>query len=169
MENMEVLKVYNLVNSKGNELRLELGLGNCTYDEYPKDTKDNGFRWRFFGYNIPMPVRAGYWFNGFSESVMLDWLKGNGWYPRTKVNMRTGRAMVYEQPDVYEASKGNESSYELTELMIGQGERALQFAIKTLADNGDKIKAVMLYRYIHPCPLIDAKHAVDAIQLDKLP
>ena len=25
MENMEVLKVYNLVNSKGNELQLELG------------------------------------------------------------------------------------------------------------------------------------------------
>ena len=167
MENMQVVNVYNLVNSKGNWLQLELGLGDCTNNEYPKDASDNGYRWRFFGSSIPMPVRAGYWFNGFPEGVMLDWLNGNGWYPRTKVNMRTGHAKVYELPDVHDPSKGNENTYKLSDLAIEQGECALKRAIKMMSDDGYKLSAITLYRYVHPCTLPDAKNAIDKIlQLD---
>jgi hypothetical protein len=45
-----------------------------------------------------MPVRAYTWFNGFPENIMLDWLKGNGWAIRSRVEMGTGKATVYELP-----------------------------------------------------------------------
>lgn len=166
-KDIDILFVYNLVDSKGNKLLLRLGRHYNT--ECIPYHGDQGFRWSFVGKKIPMPVRSETWFNGFPEEIMVNWLMDNGWVVQSKVEMGSGKVYIYNMPNEDEPSKGNESSYELTELMISQGERALQFAIKTLADNGDKIKAVMLYRYIHPCPLIDAKHAVDAIQLDKLP
>jgi hypothetical protein len=99
MRKIDVLKVYNLVNSNGAKLRLELGIiTDGLYEEYPIDNADKGFRWCFAGENIPMPVRSGYWFNGFHEKVMLDWLKGNGWYPQSCVIMPVGKAIVYDLP-----------------------------------------------------------------------
>lgn len=141
MENMKVLKCYNLVNDKGNALQLELGIGNQSSDEYPKESSDKGYRWRFWGYIIPMPVRSGYWFNGFTESVMLEWLKGNGWYPRTCVNMRTGRALVYELPSA-EPIKGNEEhrSWDVD---------AFHNVIRELVKSGRRLTAVRVYRYAH--------------------
>lgn len=153
MENMEILKVYNLVNDKGNALQLELGIGDRTPGEYPYEEKDNGHRWRFFGYIIPMPVRSGYWFNGFAENIMLDWLKGNGWYPRTCVNMRTGRALVYELP------KGNENSCEPSD----EDKNAFYNVIRDLAHNGKRITAVRTYRYAHNCTLQEAYKAMKQI------
>lgn len=167
MKDMEVVKVYNLVNSKGNRLQLELGVGNLHDEEYPLDSKDNGYRWRFFGTIIPMPVRSAYWFNGFPENVMLDWLKGNGWFVQTKVNMRTGYAQVYELPKGDDNSKGNE----IPAHVIDGGEAAVKEAIKLLCDNGRPLKAVQLYRYVCKpyCSLKEAKDAVDAIRFDKQP
>ena len=136
MENMETIRCYNLVNDKGNALQLELGLGNQTQNEYPYEEKDNGYRWRFWGCNIPMPVRSGYWFNGFPESIMLDWLKGNGWYVQTRVNMQNGRAKVYELP------KGNEE-------VRSQDVDAFHSVIRELIQSGKRLTAVRVYRYAH--------------------
>ena len=157
MENMEVLKVYNLVNSKGNGLQLELGHGTCTIDEHPKEINDNGYRWRFFGCDIPMPVRAGYWFNGFTESVMLDWLKGNGWYPRTKVNMRTGHAVVFELP------KGNEEDVRILPERNEHEECVFRDTIIDLCRNGKMMRAAALYRYANGGEIREAYHAVKEI------
>lgn len=156
MENMKVLKVYNFVNDKGNTLQLELGVGDRTPGEYPYEDKDNGLRWRFYGSIIPMPVRSGYWFNGFAENIMLDWLKGNGWYPRTCVNMATGRARVYELP------KGNEESEEFP-IHYSVDKNAFNDAICFLYENGKRITAVRAYRYTHGGNLNSAAKAVREI------
>lgn len=158
-ENIDICYVYNLVDSNGTKLQLRLG----RLKERQNHVLDRGFRWSFVGTKIPMPIRAYTWFNGFPENIMLDWLKGNGWALRSRVEMCTGKATVYELP------KGNEDpapAYELSEAAIRSGKCALEDAIKMLCNNGYVLKAVALYRYIHPCTLVDAKHAVDAIRFD---
>ena len=141
---------------------MELGIiTNGLRDEYPIDSNDKGYRWRFIGENIPMPVRSKYWFNGFTENIMLDWLKGNGWYPRVCVYMN-GTAQVYELPKADEPIKANEE-YKLSEAAIRCGEDALHHAVCMLCKAGLKLRAVALYRYIHPSSLVDAKYAVDDI------
>ena len=92
MQNITVLKVYNLLDGKGNRLRLRLGILN------PEDRtckRDAGFRWSFVGPKIPMPVRSETWFNGFPVDTMLLWLREKGWFLRTAVDMFDGRATVY--------------------------------------------------------------------------
>ena len=143
MENVTILKTYNLLNSKGNSLQLSLGV-----QPREKHTRDTGFRWSFTGTEIPMPVRSGTWFNGFPEQTMLDWLKGNGWYPRTCVNMHTGRAVVYELP------KGNEN-YEI--------DAALTCALKLMWEKGHRLRAIRLYRHFNECTMDEAHVAVREI------
>lgn len=99
MRKFRILRVYNLVNANGDKLRLNLGVTDDPLEEYPMSASDKGFRWNFEGHKIPMPVRSGYWFNGFSESVMLDWLKGNGWALHTVVNMMHGEVVVHDLPE----------------------------------------------------------------------
>ena len=160
---IEVLKSYNLVNSKGTKLQLQLGIADGDVpDRYPICNADRGYRWRFIGTEIPMPVRSMYWFNGFAEEIMLEWLKGNGWYPQTCVHMYTGRADVYELPKANEPIKADEE-YKLSEAAIRCGEEALHNAVCMLCKAGLKLRAVALYRYIHPSSLVDAKYAVDDI------
>lgn len=154
MKDIEVLKVYNLVNSKGNRLQLELGIGEHHEDEYPIDNKDNGYRWRFWGMYIPMPVRAGYWFNGFPEAIMLDWLKGNGWYPQTRVNMRTGHAQIYELP------KGNEEDILILPERHEHEECVFCETIRDLVNKGKVMRATALYRYANGGEIRDAHKAV---------
>lgn len=99
MKKTKVIRVYNLVDSKGNKVQLELGTFDPNQnDEYPLSALDKGYRWRFIGKHIPMPVRSMCWFNGFPEPIMLDWLKGNGWFVRTRVDMCSGYAEVFELP-----------------------------------------------------------------------
>ena len=166
MRDVKVLKVYNLVNSKGTKLQLRLGILRSRAGEVCIANTDNGSRWSFVGKEIPMPVRSGYWFNGFADEIMLSWLKGNGWYPRSCVCMDDGRCHVYELPKAEEPSKGNET-YELSLYAINVGERALKHAVNLLCNNGNKVDAVNLYRYVHPTCLLAARDAVDAIRLDK--
>ena len=165
MRDIKVLKVYNLVNSNGTKLQLRLGMLKSRAGEVCISNADKGYRWSFIGEHIPMPVRSYYWFNGFAENIMLDWLKGNGWYPKTCVYMCNGTARVYELPNT-EPSKGNET-YELSLYAINVGERALKHAVNLLCNNGNKVDAVNLYRYVHPTCLLAARDAVDAIRLDK--
>lgn len=157
MREIKTLRVYNLVNAKGNKLRLNFGLINGPIDEYPIDDYDKGYRWSFEGHNIPMPVRSGYWFNGFPESVMLDWLKGNGWALHTVVNMMTGTAKVCELLFVDDApSKGNET-------IPVAVESALIHAVRLLWSNNLKVKAASLYRHIKGGTLYEATEAVREI------
>lgn len=58
---------------------------------------------------------------------------------------------------------GNEE-YKLSDMAVRQGKDALEFAIRNLCEEGCKLKAIDLYRYVHPCTLIEGKTAVDAIQ-----
>ena len=99
MENIIKLKSYNLVNADGWRLQLYLGMDVDVNRTYTKGKLDKGFRWSFVGTKIPVPVRAYTWFNGFPESVMLDWLKENGWALHTVVELPDGKATVYELPN----------------------------------------------------------------------
>lgn len=156
MREIKTLLVYNLVDSKGNKLRLNLGLIKGSIDEYPIDSADKGYRWSFEGHEIPMPIRSGYWFNGFPVSVMLDWLKGNGWALHTVVNMAIGTAQVYELPFSDDSCNGNEE-FSFTV------ESALDHAVRLLWEKGHKLKAASLYRHIKGGTLYEAHEAVKEI------
>ena len=140
MENANIIKVYNLVDSKGNALLLLLGVA-------PSNGK-HALRWSFIGHAIPMPVRSGTWFNGFPADVMLEWLNANGWYVRTEVNMTTGKASVYELPEPA-APKGNE--------------KVFNRVIARMCRNGQKATAALIYQYAHSCSISEAIRAVDDI------
>lgn len=151
MKKIKTIKVYNLVDNKGNKLALELGCFNPDYnEEYPISTLDKGYRWRFIGKHIPMPVRSLYWFNGFPEETMLEWLKGNGWYPHTCVDMGSGYAKVYELP------KGNGEESEDNVI-------AFRNTILDLARSGKSICAVRVYQYAHGGTLGESYKAVREI------
>lgn len=62
-----------------------------------------------------------------------------------------------------EDDKANDE-YKLSNLAVRQGEDSLETAIRILCDQGLKLKAIALYRYVHPCTLSEGKAAVDAIQ-----
>ena len=89
------IRTYNLVNTNGNKLQLQLGLDVEVNANFRKGDPDKGYRWSFIGTSIPMPVRSGTWFNGFPERTMLEWLAKHGWVCSTIVSMNTGKATVY--------------------------------------------------------------------------
>ena len=160
MEKITTLRVYNLVDANKNRLRLKLGRidDHSFYDH--ASYGDKGFRWSFVGTKIPMPVRNGTWFNGFPEHTMLDWLKGNGWYVQTCVDMFTGKANVYELPN------GNDDlCVEITPdpELHARYEPTFRRVIRDLVRNANKIDAVRLYRYVHGGTLGDANIAVTEI------
>lgn len=154
MKNIEVLKVYNLVDSKGNKLRLNLGMAKNPNDASRINDSDLGYRWRFIGKHIPMPVRSGYWFNGFAENIMLDWLKGNDWAVQSKVYMPSGYTEVYELP------KGNEEDICIQPIRHELDEKYFCEIICDLVNNGKTIRAVHLYRYANGGDVLDARKAV---------
>ena len=94
-ENIAIIRTYNLVNTNGNKLQLQLGLDVEVNANFRNGDPDKGYRWSFIGTSIPMPVRSGTWFNGFPERTMLEWLAEHGWVCSTIVNMNTGKATVY--------------------------------------------------------------------------
>jgi hypothetical protein len=159
MRNVTVLKVYNLVNDKGNKLQLRLGELKSRHDDVCISSGDKGIRWSFVGTNIPMPVRSRTWFNGFPAATMLEWLKGNGWYVQTCVNMCDGKATVYALPGDNDASKGNETCAAPSE----EDERVFRDTIYSLVKNGKRISAVRLYRYANCCSMQEAYYAVREI------
>lgn len=162
-EPMDILKVYNLVDTNGNWLQLKLG----RIKDYAvtRANPDKGFRWSFDGTKIPMPVRVRTWFNGFPEETMLDWLKANGWYPRTCVIPYSGYAAIYDLPDNFdeaEPEKANEE-YVLNDYEVELGETALEYAVRHLYQIGKGYYAIDLYRYVHPCSVGAASEAVASI------
>lgn len=161
MSKVKTVRVFNLVDSKGNKLLLELGITDVMREDKPWSSADQGWRWRFIGRNIPMPVRSMYWFNGFPEPIMIDWLKGNGWYVHTRVNMFNGYTEVYELP------KGNESLVDidngLSKTINELGKEAFHYALKKLWTEGTCLKAVRVYRYVHGGTIGEATRAVREI------
>lgn len=137
MRDINVLKVYNLVDSKGNKVQLRLGMITGNANAIRVASEDQGYRWSFVGKHIPMPVRSRCWFNGFPEPIMLDWLKGNGWYPRSCVSMCDGNAIVYELP------KGTDEEVRSWDV------DAFHSVIRELISNGRRLTAVRVYRYAH--------------------
>ena len=105
--NIEVLRAYNFVNSKGTTLQLRLGRYKNGDDLPVGFHGDRGFRWSAKGTKIPFPVRNETWFNGFPEETMLNWLKENGWHLRAVVNMSSGKVKVYDLPKAPEAKHIN--------------------------------------------------------------
>lgn len=157
MEKIKPLHCYNLINEDGKSLRMYLGVitqGFCG------NGNDEGLRWMFEGKEIPMPVRSRTWFNGFPEPIMLEWLKGNGWVLRVKVDMCSGNAIVYELLD---ANKGNHVSTG-NDALDDANRRVFHGVIKELCKANRKIEAVRLYRYAHGGSLGDANMAVNAIR-----
>jgi hypothetical protein len=106
MENIHIIRVYNLVNPKGKRLQLRLGYIR-KFNDIPTDG-DTGYRWSFLGREIPMPVRNGTWFNGFPEATMLLWLAEQEWCVETKVDMATGKATTYALPEPAEEYSARE-------------------------------------------------------------
>lgn len=157
MEKTKVLHAYNFVDVKGNHLQLNLCLidrkaNGCCHD-------DMGYRWQFIGKEIPMPVRSGTLFNGFPENVMIDWLNGNGWALRTRVDMYTGKAKVFELPKGNEETTVTSADY----LPLSPTEKHyFNSVIRELVSNGRKLGAARLYRYAHGGTL---KNAVDAVNI----
>lgn len=150
MKEITAIRTYNLVNAKGACLQLILGRYNRTNNEHVVGP-DRGFRWKFYGTAIPMPVRSGTWFNGFPELDMLAWLNANDWYVRTSVDMTSGKAKVWDLPEPFE----DYSSYQ----MATDGEEFRKHLVD-LCSKGERTKAIHLYRYCHEVGTKTATQAV---------
>lgn len=163
MGNIKVLKVYNLINSKGAKLWLRLGIMQGNMNAICV-SGDKGYRWSFEGDDIPMPVRSRTWFNGFPEGIMLDWLKANDWYIQACVDMGCGRAKVYEVPKVDKHASememlGTDKFPALSEMDKPVFERI----IRNLVSDGHKAAACRVYRYAHGGTISNALKAVNFI------
>ena len=155
MEKVITMKVYNLLDSKGNKLRLKWG---HVEDFIPSYHGERGYRWSFIGTKIPMPVRNGTWFNGFPEHTMIEWLNGNGWYVQTCVDMSSGRADVYELPN------GNDDlNVEITPERDAIDEEVFWHTMRELSRNGKNLSAVHLYRYANGGTFYNASKAIAEI------
>lgn len=100
MEKIHPIRTYNFVDANGIELFMRLGVVVDENGVRVRNNPDTGFRWCFEGKRIPMPVRT--WFNGYPEDTMLLWLKEKGWALRCVVDMKTGKATVYDLPEAPE-------------------------------------------------------------------
>lgn len=159
-ETIDVLYTYNLVDANGNKLQLNLGHIKGSEDFPGCVHVDKGYRWRFIGRKIPMPVRNRTWFNGFPVETMMDWLKANGWYLRSRVTVPSGEVNIFELPDMSQLpTKDDIPAY-----ISVKGKQVLEDCIRHLCANGMKLDAICLYRYVNPCTLSEGKYAVDKIQ-----
>ena len=155
MEKITTLKVYNLLDSKGNKLQLKLGhIDNFS----PTYHGERGYRWSFIGTRIPMPIRNGTWFNGFPEHTMIEWLNGNDWYVQTCVDMCSGKADVFDLPN------GNDDlNVKIVPERCEADERAFCELIRELIHNHRRVSACHLYRYANGGDLHDADKAIREI------
>jgi hypothetical protein len=147
MTDINIVKIYNLVDNENNQLQLRLGE---LMDRDGLLPKDMGWRWSFVGTKIPMPVRCGTWFNGFPVNVMIDWLKSNGWTMHTCVNLFNGKVSVYDTTE-------EDKTLNVIE------ERALMNALTLLVKDGHATRASILYRCVYGGSMTEANDVVRAI------
>ena len=138
LKEVKIIRVYNLVNPKGKRLQLRLCILHP--DDREKFCGDTGYRWSFLGTEIPMPVRAGTWFNGFPADTMIAWLAENGWYLATEVSMASGEVKVHGLPEPEEAYH---------DYQFANDQMEFNKLIKELYENGKRTNAIFLYRYAH--------------------
>lgn len=162
-ETIDVLYVYNLVDANGTKLQLRLGHIREIDPAGSIYNTDHGYRWSFIGTKIPMPVRNGTWFNGFPVNTMLNWLKENGWYLRSRVTMHNGYVIVHDIPYIPQLPMKDD----IPAYISVKGKQVLADAIRHLCANGMKLDAICLYRYVNPCTLSEGKNAVDKIQFEE--
>lgn len=138
----ELIYTYNLVNSKGNKLQLQLA---CV----PNAFGNSESFWRFIGDNVPRPLYSNQWYSLFTddEGEMLDWCKENEWYLHSRVDMHT-----YEVIFNLIVSKGNEDCF-----------NALIDAIQKLCRDNHRNTANMLYASYCDCSVSEARDAVRVI------
>lgn len=152
MKEVKIIRVYNLVNPKGNRLQLRLAILHP--DDREQFCGDTGLRWSFLGREIPMPVRNGTWFNGFPYHTMMAWLAEHEWHVETEVDMYSGKANVYTLPEPAEEYK--------TEMMAND-EVEFNRIIKNLCEEGKRMTAVRLYRFAYEVGSMTAMNAVREI------
>ena len=160
--NIKIIKVYNLVNANGTRLQLRLG------DEVGYKCRRNvneSLRWSFIGTKIPMPVRKGTWFNGFSVDTMLRWLVEQGWHVRTVVDPNTCKADVYDMPDDDEEESEAIELFDVSDIPAcgGLEQGVIEEAVRILYRCNRRLTAVKLYRFAYKCGLREAKEAVESI------
>ena len=153
MEKIKPIIAYNLLNAEGKELMLQLGVVESSI------RSNANLQWRFFGREIPMPVRSGTWFCGFPADTMLKWLNEQGWVLRSKTQIYSGYTRVYEVP-----SKGNEdvcpaNTFNYREAYEGRFEKA----IRLIHEREGVVFAVRVYQYAHNCDVYEARRAVTQI------
>lgn len=143
MKNIEITKVYNLVNANGDKLQLRYGKLMARGNEFRAlltSSEDMGLRWSFVGKKIPMPVRSRTWFNGFPKEIMIQWLNEQGWFVATEVLMTTGEAKTYELPEPNE-------EYLATDLV--KDEEEFFDLVREMCRDGKALEAMHLCRYVH--------------------
>lgn len=162
---MEIVKALNsyCLTKDGISLTMQFGIA-----ENACGSKE---RWRFYGANIPMPVRSGTWFQGLSVREMLSWLSDNGWTLHSYVNLCSGI--------IHPCCKGNEAPNKGNE-NHSKGNEELPYSVKALLKksfeeilvylykNDMLVKAVNLYRYVNGGRVTDALSAVrEIVALDE--
>ena len=118
---VKLIKTILFRDHNGNDLRLDLGKIEDVeaYNRFMGFgvNDDRGFRWRFVGCHIPMPIRSYEWFNGFPEDVMGPWVTSQGYDVVAVTSHVTGSVYVVKgnetpcapvEPAEPEAPKGNE-------------------------------------------------------------
>ena len=149
MENVKALVSYNLRHTANGD-RLMMQYGRLWEAVVGVDCAETAQRWRFFGQQIPMPVRSGTWFQGFSANEMLEWLRREGWTLETKVIIGTGHATVYKKP-----------VSDIPPLTVGK--TAFEGTVCDLVQAGAKATAYFMWQYVHGGSLLQAKQAVEAL------
>lgn len=138
---IKLIKSILFRDHNGNDLRLTLGkiedmeaynrsMGSACND-------DKGFRWRFVGVHIPMPIRSYEWFNGFPEDIMANWVKSQGYEVVAVTSHVTGSVYVVKG-NAPESSKGNEltTAIEANSAALSPAMQNYMAQIKKAMDDG---------------------------------
>ena len=173
---MEIKLIRTILfrDHNGNDLRLTMGKIE-DMEAYRRfmgfgNKDDKGFRWRFVGIKIPMPIRSYEWFNGFPEDIMVPWVKSQGYEVVAVTSHVTGSVYVAKgnestAVDTDDAPKGNNGPVSTGNDGIDNINRlAFHNIIRELCDACRKVEAVRLYRYAHGGDLHNAVNAVKAIR-----
>ena len=142
---MEIKLIRTILfrDPNGNDLRLTLGKikNKEEYNQFMgfANNDDRGFRWRFVGQKIPMPIRSYEWFNGFPEYVMVPWVKSHGYNVVACTNHITGAVYVVKG-NTPEPSKANApkltTAQEAHSNAISPAVQQYMAEIKKAKDNG---------------------------------
>lgn len=138
---IKLIKTILFRDSNGNNLRLTLGQIE-DMEAYGRfmgfhNNDDKGFRWRFVGMRIPMPIRSYEWFNGFPEDTMVPWVKAQG-YEMVAVTSHVTGSVYVVKGNTTEPSKGNEltAAIDANSAALSPAMQSYMAKIKEAMDDG---------------------------------